>query len=332
PLFREVIASRPHLTTLAFTDNFDITRENGPESIFAVQHAVAADGTGGENGNVGDMLNFPMGPGSPASCCGFLRPSIDLASAYRVGPDGLPMFETYRQTPVKSDLGLTGAAKENYKPDGNLRIDPRMDYTLGRRGVPYRDWGVFAGDAWIRGGSYAGPFMSYKNTIESSQISTGTAPGANHLTGLNVNVIRLADVYLMAAECEVEAGSLESARELVNAVRERASLTLAPKEVDGVPVADYAVGPYTVPFTDQAYARRAVRWERRLELAMEGHRFFDLVRWGVLKEVLESYYDFEGAYVSYLQGLTIQPQDEYFPIPQDEIDRSDGVLEQNEGY
>lgn len=337
PLFQDVIDSRPDLTILPFTDNFDITRENGPESIFAVQHGVN-DGTAGENGNVGDMLNFPMGSGSPASCCGFFRPSVDLASAYQVDAGGLPLFDTYRETPVRSDLGLSGEAKRNYEPDPNLRIDPRMDYTLGRRGVPYRDWGPFRGDPWIRGGDYAGPYMSYKNTIERAQVSSETAPGLNHVTGLNINIIRLADVYLMAAECHVEQGNLDAARMLVNSVRERASSTLEPKEVNGQPVADYQVGLYP-SFPDVNYAREAVRWERRLELALEGHRFFDLVRWGVTKEVMDSYYQFESGQLpadtegnNYLQGITIRPQDEYFPIPQDQIDRSDGVLKQNEGY
>ena len=83
-LFNAVIASRPNIEDLPFTDNFDITKENGPESIFAVQHSVGTDGSGGDNGNVGDMLNFPYGNGLPITCCGFFQPTLDLANSFKV--------------------------------------------------------------------------------------------------------------------------------------------------------------------------------------------------------------------------------------------------------
>jgi hypothetical protein len=327
----EVITARGNIENMPYTDNFDITKENGPESIFAVQHAVGTDGSGGENGNVGDMLNFPYGSGIPINCCGFFQPTIDLANSFKVTATGLPYLDNgYRDDPYKSDLGLSTAQKATYQVDRTLTIDPRMDYTLGRRGVPYRDWGLMAGDSWIRESSNGGPFVSYKNSIESAQIGSGTAPGTTNVTGLNVMLIRLADVYLMAAECEVEAGNLSRALTLVNQIRRRAA-KLPAKTVGGAPIAVYRVEEYP-SFTDQNYARNAVRFERRLELALEGHRFYDLVRWGILKPTLESYYAFESTFFPYLRGITIQPNDEYFPIPQEQIDRSNGVLKQNEGY
>jgi tetratricopeptide (TPR) repeat protein len=330
-LFNAVIAARPRIGALPFTDNFDITRENGPEAIFSVQHSVGTDGSGGDNGNVGDMLNFPYGNGIPINCCGFFQPTIDLANSFKVNAAGLPLLDnSYRINPYISDLGLNTAQKAAYQVDRSLTIDPRMDYTMGRRGVPYRDWGIMGGDSWIRESSSGGPFVSYKNSIEVSQIGSGTAPGSTNVTGLNVNIIRLADVYLMAAECEVELGNLGNALTLVNEIRARAA-KLPPKVVDGAPVANYVVNPYP-SFPDQNYARNAVRFERRLELAMEGHRFYDLVRWGILKPTLESYFGFEGNYFQYLKGLTIQPEDAYFPIPQEQIDRSNGLIKQNLGY
>jgi hypothetical protein len=334
PLFQAVIASRPALITMPYKDNFDITKENGPESIFAVQHAVGGDGTGGDNGNVGDMLNYPYGGTAKTTCCGFYQPSVDLANSFKVSPAGLPFLDnSYRTNPYTSDLLLTGAAKTNYQVDRTLTVDPRMDYTLGRRGVPYRDWGIMEGDSWIREVASGGPFVTYKNSIDFAQFASGTAPGATNVNGLNVNIIRLADVYLMAAECDVELGDLPGALTLVNAVRARAALLPAATEkvVGGAPVANYQVKPYTT-FPDANYARTAVRFERRLELAMEGHRFYDLVRWGVLKQTLEPYFAFEGAYTKYLNGVTITPEDEYFPIPQDQLDRSNGILKQNPGY
>ncbi|MNY28005.1 SusD family protein [compost metagenome] len=186
------------------------------------------------------------------------------------------------------------------------------------------------GDSWIREPSNGGPFVAYKNVIDASQVSSGTGPGNTNVTGLNVNIIRLADVYLMAAECEVEAGSLPNALTLVNKVRARAA-KLPVKQVEGAAVAAYKVSPYP-SFPDQGYARKAVRTERRVELALEGHRFYDLVRWGIAKTTLDSYFQFEGGYFPYLKTVVMEDRDEYFPIPQNQIDRSQGILKQNPGY
>ncbi len=330
PLFTSVIAAKPNLETMDFTANFDVTRENGQESIFEVQHAVGTDGSGGDNGNVGDILNFPYGNGLPITCCGFFQPSFDLVNAFKTTTDGLPVGASYRQNPIVSDFNLTPAQKAAYQVNRELIVDPRLDYTVGRRGIPYRDWGIMNGDSWIRDASNGGPFVAYKNVIESAQVTANTAPGTLNVTALNVHIIRLADVYLMAAECNVETGNLTAALQLVNTVRRRAA-RLPAKTVGGTPAANYRVSPYT-SFTDVATARAAVQLERRLELAMEGHRFYDLVRWGIIKQTLESYFTFEGSYLSYLRGITIEPRDEYFPIPQDQIDRSNGVLKQNPGY
>lgn len=329
-LLNAVILAKPSITTLAYGDNFDITKEDGPESIMAVEHSVGTDGTGGDNGNVGDILNFPYG-NAPINCCGFFQPSIDLANAFKVDAAGLPFLDgSYRTNAYKSDFGLTEAQKSTYSVDKTLNLDPRIESTIGRRGVPYRDWGLMPGDTWIRDASNGGPFLAVKNTIDVTQISSGTAPGNTNVTGLNVNLIRLGDVYLMAAECAVEKGDLPRALELVNAVRQRAA-QITPRQINGAPAAVYKVSPY-LTFPNDTYARNAVRFERRLELAMEGHRFFDLVRWGIAKQTLESYFTFEGGYFDYLKGLTIEPRDEYFPLPQDQIDRSKGTLKQSPGY
>lgn len=331
PLFNAVIAAKPSITTMSYDANFDVTRENGAEVVFAVQHSVGTDGSGGDNGNVGDMLNFPYLASLPINCCGFFQPSIDLANAFRVSPAGLPLLDgSYRTNPYTSDFGLTAAQKSGYQINRALAVDPRLDYTMGRRGVPYRDWGIMAGDSWIRDASNGGPFINYKNSVNAANIASGTAPGASNVTGLDVHVIRLADVYLMAAECEVELGNLGRALTLVNNIRTRAA-TLQPLQAGGAPVAAYAVNPYPA-FPDAAFARNAVRFERRLELSLEGHRYYDLVRWGVLKPTMESYFAFEGNYFTYLRGIVLDANDEHFPIPQEQIDRSNKILKQNPGY
>ncbi|ALL04730.1 hypothetical protein AQ505_04060 [Pedobacter sp. PACM 27299] len=330
PLFNDVIAARPTIESLPFTNNFDVTKENGPEAIFSVQHSVGTDGTGGENGNVGDMLNFPYGS-TPISCCGFFQPSFDLTNAFKVTPDGLPFLDgNYRLKPYISDYGMTDAEKLSYVLDRTIEFDPRVDYTMGRRGVEYLDWGIMPGDAWIRGVTIGGPFVAIKNVIKASEIAGNTGPGNPNVTGLNVNIIRLADVYLMAAECEVEAGSLPLAMNLVNKVRARAAL-LPKKQAVGGNAAVYKVNPY-LSFPDQVYGRNAVRFERRMELAMEGHRFYDLVRWGIAKKTMTDYFAFEGTYLKFLTKAVMEDKDEYFPIPQSQIDRSKGILKQNPGY
>ena len=325
-----VIFAKPNLVDLPFMDNFNIDRENQPEALFAVQHAVGSDGTGGDNGNVGDMLNNPE---ALASCCGFFQPSVDLANAYKVDANGLPFLDgSYRNNPYVSDFLVPDNLKETYVLNQTINFDPRIDYTMGRRGVDYRTGhGIMPGNAWIREAESAGPFITLKNVLDKAQIASGTAPGALNISGLNVNLIRLADVYLMAAECAVENGDLGRALVLVNRVRERAAKLTPKTAANNTSAAVYRINQYTA-FATADYARNAVRMERRLELAMEGHRFYDLARWGIAKQTLESYFGFEGQYIIYLKGLTIETRDDHFPLPQDQIDRSQGILKQSTGY
>ncbi|SJN23620.1 RagB/SusD family nutrient uptake outer membrane protein [Sphingobacterium sp. JB170] len=322
-LFKQVMAGKD-LVAMPFWNNFDVTQENGPEVVMASKHAINDNGSS-DNANVGDMLSGLYGS-SPVGCCGFYQPSIDLVNAYRVDANGLPFLNgEYREDPYTSDLGK---ADNSYELDVQLKFDPRLDYTVGRRGVSYLDYGIMPGNGWIRDANYAGPFVGIKTMVPQSQFANETAPGEKYVTGLDVNIIRLADVWLMAAECEVEAGNLSGAMELVNDVRKRAA-NLAPKKTaDGANAADYTVEPYA-SFPNAEYAKDAVRFERRLELALEGHRFFDLVRWGIAKETIESYSTFEGGFLPSYKGLTFSEKDEYWPIPQAEIDRSNGVLKQN---
>lgn len=329
PLFTEVLAGKD-IAAMAFENNFDPNKEDGPEALMVSKHAINSNGAG-DNANVGDMLSGLYGS-SPVGCCGFYQPTIDLVNAYKVNANGLPLLDgTYRTNQYKSDLGLAGAAKTNYKLDSTLAFDPRLDYTVGRRGVMYLDYGVMPGDAWIRDATYAGPFVGMKTMIKQSDFSAHTVPGDNFTTDLDVNIIRIADVILMAAECNVELDNLPEALRLVNSVRNRAA-NLAPKKTAyGNNAAKYSVKPYP-SFPTKDYARNAVRFERRLELAMEGHRFFDLVRWGIAKQIIESYSAFEGSLLPAYKNLVFNPQNEYWAIPQGEIDKSNGTLTQNSGY
>lgn len=328
PLFKEVIGGLD-LRNMPYENNFDIDKEDGPEVVMASKHAINPNGSG-DNANVGDMLSGLYGT-APVNCCGFYQPTIDLVNAFKVDEKGLPYLKgEYRENPYLSDFGLEDKEREKYVLDQDIRFDPRLDQTVGRRGVPYLDFGIMPGDSWLRESRFSGPFIGQKTIIKQSQFAGNTVAGENYITGLDVNIIRLADVILMAAECAVEVGSLTEALGYVNAVRERANKLPKPK-VNGKDAAVYMVSPYP-SFPDKEFATKAIQMERRLELAMEGHRYYDLVRWGNAKEVIESYSKFEGKYLKFYNDITVKPHSVYFPIPQTEIDRSSNALKQNLGY
>jgi starch-binding outer membrane protein, SusD/RagB family len=194
---------------------------------------------------------------------------------------------------------------------------------------------VVPGNGWIRNAATGSPFVTYKTMVDQADFGAYTQSGVPYVTAQNVNIIRLSDVYLMAAECAVETNDLPDALTWVNAVRKRAA-TLPPVLTGyGHPAAEYKVEPYP-SFPSQDYARNAVRFERRLELALEGQRFFDLVRWKIAKTTLESYHNFEKNYTAAASGSGgsysfDDSKDDYMPIPQQEIDRGGGVLKPN-GY
>ena len=140
----------------------------------------------------------------------------------------------------------------------------------------------------------------------------------------------------MAAECAVETNDLSDALTWVNDVRKRAATLPPARTAYGNPAAAYNVKPYP-SFPSQDYARQAVRFERRLELAMEGQRFFDLVRWGIAEPTVNAYIAREKAARPLKSDAHFTAnKNEYMPIPQSEIDNlnSDGTehLKQNQNY
>lgn len=341
PILNAVIASgktplgTKYALNAKFDASFDADTKNSPEAVFSVQYSVN-DGANGDNGGWGDVLNFPY-TGGPGGCCGFFQPTQDLVNSFQVdATSGLPNPDAYNATEVKNDQGLNSS--DPFTPHTGT-LDARLDWTVGRRGIPYRDWGPHPGQQWIRDQAYSGPYSPIKNTYKRSQegVLTDKSFWTSGVTANNYTLIRFADVLLWAAECEVEIGSLENARALVNQIRARAANPAGFVKNGAVDAANYKVGLYTTPWTDKAVARKAVRFERKLELAMEGHRFFDLVRWGDAATALNAYLTYERTKRSYLNGATFQAgNDEYFPIPQAQIDRSvvAGVstLKQNPGY
>ena len=323
PILTDIINNGPYSLNPEYHTNFRVSGNNSAESIFAMQTSVNDGVGGGDNGNIGDILNSPHGGTAPGGCCGFHQPTQNLVNAYQTDANGLPLLDDFNNTDVTNDLGV--AASDPFtEHTGNL--DSRLDWTVGRRGIPYLDYGDHPGQSWIRQQSYGGPYSPKKRiayAAEQDQFENAGGWGGN-TTAINYEFIRYSDVLLWAAECEVEIGSLETARTYVNMVRSRAANPDGfVKEADGTtPAANYVVGTYDAVWTDQAVARQAVRFERRLELAMEGHRFFDLARWGTAATVLNKYIQEESSKASYLSGASFTDTYLIHPIPQTVIDDS----------
>lgn len=321
-----------------YADLFNAEFDNNNESVFANQAAITAGSLA--NANYEFVLNFPnnTGPGGPGNCCGFYQPSHELANSFRTDDAGLPMPDGAYNAPehaLKTDLGLL--SNQPFTPDAG-QVDPRLDHSIGRRGIPYLDWQDHPGADWIREQEYGGPYSPKKFIYYKSQEGTLTdgSGWTRGFSAMNYNIIRFADVLLMAAECEVELGNLEAARALVNQIRARAANPASwVKRSDGSNAANYVIGLYNTPWTSASTARDAVRFERKLELSGEGHRFFDLVRWGIASEAINAYLQFEGNILNVaLGGATFTAgKSEYYPIPQTQIDRQGAdVLKQNPGY
>lgn len=321
-----------------YGDLYKGSNDNNAESVWAWQ---AAANTGSvANANAEFDLNFPYntGPNGPGNCCGFFQPSFELVNSFRVDANGLPLLDGSYNTganQVKTDMGV-GAA-DAFTPDAGT-LDPRLDWSVGRRGIPFLDWQDHPGVAWIRNQPNGGPYSPkkytyYKSDRGSLQDNTSWTPG---YTALNYTIIRFADVLLMAAECEIEVGSLEKAREYTNLIRARAANPASwVKRGDGSNAANYVIGLYNTPWADKAAARTAVRFERKLELSGEGHRFYDLVRWGIAADAVNAYLAYETKFLAGTLGGAkfTAGKHELLPIPQDQIDIIGAdILKQNPGY
>lgn len=219
-------------------------------------------------------------------------------------------------------------------------IDPRLDWTVGRRDIPYLDWGMHGGASWIRDQSYSGPYSPKKQVYKKSQTGTYTEVG-NWTSGWTANgyrMVRYADVVLLLAECEIQQGDLTSAFANINLIRNRAAnasgFVLMP---DMTMAANYVVKPYPAvgvyPFDSKDNAMIALQMERKLELGMEGHRWFDLNRWGITQTELNRILNYTRTlpWGHALYGnASAGSNSNIFPVPQYQLDLSAGKLSQNQ--
>jgi len=341
--FDQVIASgvTPSGEKYALLDNYaniyNAEYDNHAEAVMDVEAANNSGSTA--NANYFDDLNYPYNTGAdgPGNCCGFFQPSFSLANAFRT-VNGLPRVNGEEYTSdgeLVTDYGLESS--DAFTQDSGP-LDPRIDHSIGRRGIPYLDWIAHPGKAWIRAQPYAGPYSPKKYIYYKSQ--EGSLTDASSWTRgyalMNYTIIRFADVLLMAAEAEIEAGSLDKALEYVNQVRSRAANSAHwVKNPDGSNAANYDIALYS-SFPSKDFATKALRMERKLELSGEGHRFFDLVRWGIAADELNKYLPYEtskGLVTKFGGARFTAGKNEYYPIPQTQIDiQGSDVLSQNPGY
>ncbi len=331
--------------------NYRNITNNNIESIFEVEFSIN-DGTNGNNGNAGDNLNWPYSANSPGrGCCGFYLPSQNLVNSFKTDADGLPMIgsaadgteDTYNKVDLPNDQGLK--SNQAFTLDKTIPVDPRLDWTVGRRGVNFLDWGPMPGYDWIRNQNYSGPYIGKKWMYYLADEGSSTHSTSKRNVNNNYRLLKMSSVILWLAECEVELGNLQAGEDYVNLIRTRAQ-----KGTVQDPTVTYVVKPYpagTFVAKGADYARNAYRMENRLEFAMEGHRFFDLVRWGIAEKYLNKYVkeeSIDGTDLSgrkynkrgYLAGKSFSAKNNYFPLPNDEILNSQlngqKTLTQNPGY
>lgn len=291
--------------------------ENGSEAIMSVQFSTN-DGAGRGRVNYGDMLTVPQGIG----CCDFQKPSQNLTNAYKTGTNGVPLLDTYSQQNVDFV---------------NNTVDPRLDHTISRPGAPWKyDPMRVVTEAWSRNVPIYGTYNSMKENVSPDcDCFINVAPFFGN-TKARI-MIRLADVMLFKAEALIELGRPIEALPIINEIRTRASNSTARLvKANGQPTSRYYVQPYTPGVNidwNLDNARKALRFERRLEMALEGERFFDLVRWGIADQVMNNFFTIEKPSRSIYQNAKFtKGRDEYLPIPQNQIFWSENRYVQNPGY
>ena len=310
-----------------FLDGFD----NGPESIWAAQFSIN-DGTTVGRVSFVTGLNSPHGTGL-YGCCGFHLASQNMVNSFKTDAAGLPLLDTFNDTDIFTNVDANGTTP----PDSGLSVDPRIDHTVGIPGRPfkYRNTVSDSGDmvynfSWARDPGVYGYFGNMKEQ-QAPDCSCYVKEGPFVGTSKNVDFIRYADVLLWKAEALIQLNRWDEALPIINQVRNRAAASTQ-RPLDAGATDIYAIGTYD-SFPSKDFAWKALMFERRLEFAMEGHRWYDLVRWGIAEETLNAYLAVERTKRDFLANAQFTSgRDEYYPIPQREIDFTGGLYVQNPGY
>lgn len=293
--------------------------ENGVESLWAMQYSMN-DGSKYGNCNWAFGLIVPNIPGVTDGGCDFYKPSQNLVNAFKTDADGHPLFDTFNNS--------------DYDPAVDY-ADPRLFLTVGIPGLPYEFNPKYMMDrsaTWSRSNGLYGYNVTLKHNVDPDggyMVKNGLwASPMNHI------VLRYADVMLMRAEALIQLndGRIQEAVDLINAIRNRArNSTSVISDYEKAYGVHFNVRPYTGSYSS-AEALKLLKMERRLELAMESDRFFDLVRWGEAEQVINKYYAEEAAKCTIYSGAHFTAnKNEYLPIPFAQISASNGNYRQNIG-
>ena len=324
--YTDVVKSSKYGYLEDFGDIFLPEYKNSKESIFAVQCSdYKDDNTTFGRANWSNMLNGCWGIWS----CGwdFHKPSQNLVSAFKT-KDGLPDFDNFDKTIAYPINGVPTAQK----------WDPRLFHTVGMPTFPYKyeESYTLTKDNSRTPNTY-GYYTSLKEVPQRSKGETFNSPW--QAFDMNDYVFRYSDVMLMRAEALIETGKLEEARTIINDIRQRAKNSVAKHIQYAADQCEIALYPDTY-FKDKETARKCLQWERRLELAMENGRYFDLRRWGIASKTLNAYFETEKndvydgqTYAQYLKDAHYTPgKNEFYPVPYNQLYYVPGLYSQNKGY
>ena len=324
--YTDVVKSSKYGYLEDFGDIFLPEYKNSKESIFAVQCSdYKDDNTTFGRANWSNMLNGCWGIWS----CGwdFHKPSQNLVSAFKT-KDGLPDFDNFDKTIDYPINGVPTAQK----------WDPRLFHTVGMPTFPYKyeESYTLTKDNSRTPNTY-GYYTSLKEVPQRSKGETYNSPW--QAFDMNDYVFRYSDVMLMRAEALIETGQLAEARTIINDIRQRAKNSVAKHIQYAADQCEIALYPDTY-FKDKETARKCLQWERRLELAMENGRYFDLRRWGIASKTLNAYFETEKndvydgqTYAQYLKDAHYTPgKNEFYPVPYNQLYYVPGLYSQNKGY
>lgn len=293
--------------------------ENGVESLWAMQYSIN-DGTTNGNCNWSYGLIVPNIPGVTDGGCDFYKPSQNLVNAFRTDNDGHPYFDDFNNKDIDPTTDYA---------------DPRLYLTVGLPGFPYefnKNYIMEKSSTWSRSNGLYGYYVTLKHNVDPD--GDYLVKGAWWGSPMNRIVLRYSDVLLMRAEAlaQLNDGRLNEAISLVNEVRNRAKQSTGMiSNYETTYGAHFNVQPYTGSY-DQAQTLKIVKFERRVELALESERFFDLVRWGEAYEVLNKYYAEEADHCTiYSNAAFTRNKNEYLPIPFAQVSASNGNYTQNIG-
>lgn len=324
--YTDVVKNSDYGYMADFGDIFLPDNKNSKESVFAVQASdYSEDHTTFGRGNWSNVLNGCWGMWS----CGwdFHKPSQDLVNAFKT-KNGLPEFDDYNET---CDYPVNG------EPNSQ-KWDPRLFHTVGMPTFPYKYESEYTmTTANSRTPNVYGYYTSLKEVPQRSKGETYN--GSWQAFAMNDYVLRYSDIMLMRAEALIELDRLAEARTIINDIRQRAKNSVDKHIEYAKDQCDIALYPESY-FQDKETARKCLRWERRLEMAMENGRFFDLRRWGIASETLNKYFASEQndkygeqTYAQYLKDAKFTPgKNEFYPVPYNQLYYIPGLYKQNKGY